>query len=51
VQAYFSPNIITVIKWKMMIWMGHVARMGEIRNRIQNFDWKAKGRYNFGDCA
>ena len=26
---YSSPNIVRVIKWKRMRWVGHVARMGE----------------------
>ena len=28
---YCSPNIVRVIKWRRMIWAGHVARMGEER--------------------
>jgi len=28
---YSSPNIVRVIKWRRMIWAGHVARMGEER--------------------
>ncbi len=26
-DLYSSPNILRVIKWKRMIWAGHVARM------------------------
>jgi hypothetical protein len=29
---YASPNIVRVIKSRKIIWAGHVARMGEIRN-------------------
>jgi len=28
---YCSPNIVRVIKWRRMRWVGHVARMGEER--------------------
>jgi hypothetical protein len=27
-DLYYSPNIIQVIKLRMMSWEGHVARMG-----------------------
>ena len=27
-DLYYSPNIIRVIKWRRMRWVGHVARMG-----------------------
>jgi hypothetical protein len=30
-DLYSSPNIIWVIKWRRMIWVGHVARMGARR--------------------
>jgi hypothetical protein len=30
-DLYFSPNIVRVIKWRRMRWVGHVARMGERR--------------------
>jgi hypothetical protein len=29
---YSSPNIFRMIKSRMMRWVGHVARMGEMRN-------------------
>jgi hypothetical protein len=29
---YSSPSIIRVIKSRRMRWVGHVARMGEVRN-------------------
>jgi hypothetical protein len=31
-DLYSSPNIIRIIKSRMMRWAGHVARMGEKRN-------------------
>ena len=31
---YFSPNIVRVIKSRIMRWAGHVARMGEERGCI-----------------
>jgi hypothetical protein len=31
-NLYASPNIIRVIKSRKMRWMGHVARMEEMRN-------------------
>jgi len=34
-DLYSSPNIIRVIKSRIMRWAGHVARMGE--SCIQNF--------------
>ena len=30
-DLYCSPNIVRVIKWRRMKWVGHVARMGEER--------------------
>ena len=27
-DLYCSPNIVRVIKWRIMRWAGHVARMG-----------------------
>jgi hypothetical protein len=30
-DLYSSPSIITIIKWRRMRWVGHVARMGEKR--------------------
>jgi hypothetical protein len=28
-DLYCSPNIVRVIKWRTVGWVGHVARMGE----------------------
>jgi hypothetical protein len=30
-SLYSSPNIVRVIKSRRMRWVGHVARMGEVR--------------------
>jgi len=30
-DLYCSPNIVRVIKWKIMRWAGHLARMGKGR--------------------
>jgi len=30
-DLYCSPNILRVIKWRRMRWVGHVRRMGEDR--------------------
>jgi hypothetical protein len=30
-DLYCSPNIVRVIKWRRMRWVGHVARMGELK--------------------
>jgi hypothetical protein len=31
-NLYDSPNIIRVVKSEMIIWMGHVARVKEMKN-------------------
>jgi hypothetical protein len=28
-ELYCSPNIMRVIEWRRLRWVGHVARMGE----------------------
>ena len=33
-DLYSSPNIVRVIKWRRMRWVGHVARMSEERGCI-----------------
>ena len=30
-DLYCSPNIVREVKWRRIIWAGHVARMGEER--------------------
>jgi hypothetical protein len=34
-RMYASPNIIGVIKSRRMRWVGHVARIGEMRNTFK----------------
>jgi hypothetical protein len=46
---YTSPNIIKVIKSRMLRWAGHVARMGAIRKKcIQRFGQKPEGKRPLG---
>jgi hypothetical protein len=33
-NLYSLPNIVRVIKWRRMRWVGHVARMGKGEVRI-----------------
>jgi hypothetical protein len=42
-DLYFSPSIIRIIKSRRMRWTGHVARMGDKRNRY-GYWWKARRR-------
>jgi hypothetical protein len=37
---YSLPGIIKVIRSRKKRWAGHVARVGEMRNGVQNFGWK-----------
>jgi hypothetical protein len=39
-----SPNIIRMIKSRMMIWAGHVARIGEKRNAYRILVGKLEGK-------
>jgi hypothetical protein len=41
---YFSPSIIRIRKSKRMIWVGHVARMGERRNAYRLLVGKPEGK-------
>jgi hypothetical protein len=43
-NLYASSNTIRVIKSTRMIWTGHVARMGEIRNAYTILVGKPEGR-------
>jgi hypothetical protein len=41
-SLYSSPNIVTVIKSKMMRWVGHVTRMGGGERCLRGFGWEAR---------
>jgi hypothetical protein len=41
-SLYSSPNIVRVIKLRMMRWAGHVARMGGGERCLQGFGWEAQ---------
>jgi len=43
-DLYSSPNIVRVIKWKRMRWVGHVARMGERRGVYRVLVGKPEGK-------
>jgi hypothetical protein len=42
-DLYPSPGIVRVIKWRIMIWVGHVACMGERRGVCRILMGKAAG--------
>jgi len=46
--VYASPNIIRVIKSRGMNWMGHVTRMGEMRNGYNIFVENREGKRQIG---
>jgi hypothetical protein len=43
-QLYAATNIIRVIKSRRVLWAGHVAHMGEMRNAYRIFIGKPKGQ-------
>ena len=43
-DLYSSPNIVRVIKWRTMRWVGHVERMGEEREVYSVLVGKPEGR-------
>ena len=43
-DLYCSPNIVRVIKWRRVRWVGHVARMGEERGVYRVLVGKPEGR-------
>jgi hypothetical protein len=47
-DLYSSPNIIRVIKSRMMRWAGHVARMGEGRGAYRILVVRPEGRIPLG---
>jgi len=47
-DLYCSPNIVRVIKLRIMRWAGHVARMGEERGVCRVLVGKPEGRRQLG---
>ena len=47
-DLYSSPNIVWVIKSRIMMWVGHVARMGERRGAYGVLVWKPEGKKLLG---
>jgi hypothetical protein len=47
-NLYSSPSIIKIIKWRRMMWAGHVARMGEKRNVYRLLVGKPEGKRPLG---
>jgi hypothetical protein len=47
-DLYSSPNIIRIIKSRMIRWAGHVARMGEKRNPYRLLVGKPEGKRPLG---
>jgi hypothetical protein len=45
---YSSPNIIKMIKSRKMRWVGHVARMGAMRNAYRILVEKPEGKRPLG---
>jgi len=47
-DLYCSPNIVRVIKWRRMRWVGHVACMGEERVVYSVLVGKPEGKSPMG---
>ena len=47
-NPYCSPNIVRVIKWRIMRWAGHVARIGEGRSVYRVLVGKLEGKRLLG---
>ena len=47
-DLYFSPNIVRVIKWRRMRWVGHVACIGEKRGVYRVLVGKHEGKRPLG---
>jgi len=47
-RTYASPNIFPVIKSRRMLWEGHVAGMGEMRNAYSILVGKPDGKRPLG---
>jgi len=47
-NLYAASNIIKVIKSRIMRWVGHVARIGQMRNAYSILVGKPEGKRPFG---
>jgi hypothetical protein len=47
-NLYASPDIVKVVKSRRMIWVGHVARIAEMRNIYDTLAGKPEGKRLFG---
>jgi hypothetical protein len=47
-DLYASPNIVRVIKWRRMRWVGHAAYMGESRGVYRVLVGKPEGKRPLG---
>ena len=47
-DLYSTPIIVRVIKWRIMIWVGHVARKGEERGVYRVLVGKPEGKRPLG---
>ena len=47
-DLYSSPNIVRVIKSRIMRWAGHVARMGQGRGAVRVLVGKPEGKRQLG---
>jgi len=50
-DLYSSPNIVRVIKSRIMIWAGYVAHMGEERGVYRVLVGKLEGRNHWGELG
>jgi hypothetical protein len=46
-NLYASPGVIRVIEWRIIKWVGHVARMRKMRNAYEVLVGKAEGKRPF----
>jgi len=47
-DLYTTPNIMRVIKWRIMRWAGHVTRIGEERGVYRCLVGKSEGKRPLG---
>jgi hypothetical protein len=48
VTKYKAPDIVNVIKFRRLEWLGHVVRMNETRSVTKIFEGKLEGRRDRG---